>query len=69
MAVQFYQAITQSYKLRNVVHATTGGKATLCGRVVTKTNGQQYSSAMTGACTKCNVVIRARSRAHPGFEE
>jgi len=65
-----YQAVTASYRIRNVLHATRKGTAqpTLCGRVVAKRTNEIFDPKAKGLCGKCVQSINVMERAHPGFE-
>ena len=65
-----YQAITASYRIRNILHAARQGKLqpTLCGRVVEKRSNEIFDPTVGGVCGKCVQSVKVMERAHPGFE-
>lgn len=62
------QAVTKSYTLRHILHATGTGKRTLCGRRVDRTNDEPYDPAIDHSCQRCNQSVEVMGRVHPGFE-
>ena len=65
-----YQAITKSYRIRNIMHAAKGGKEekTLCGRPIASRSRNHFEEDGEGACGKCKQSIAVMNRAHPGWE-
>lgn len=65
-----YQAITQSYRVRQILHAARGRDAdkTLCGRTIVQGSRKKFDPEIEGACQRCLDSIRVMERAHPGWE-
>jgi len=69
---KLHQAITGSYKSRQIVHATLAKdhKKTLCGRAVASAKTLPFDpEAAERVCQRCVSKVAFLQRVHPGWEE